>query len=208
MFKPGSGQFDIIYDVDEKNNQTMKSRFHYLEKLPLRKFKTNKHVLGCSITEQENCAIIVELEDINNNLCREEIEARTEPVVGEYRNKYVFAYLIDPNQTLERHELSREDARKRKIRIPDMDERDEVVRIEKLFVDLGRREMFFQVVLREQHSVTIVKVDFKYPFVPQILIGQQQIVREAIPRGDIEYLGEAPMESQPTELQHYFYDEL
>jgi len=100
-------------------------------------------VLGCSITEQENCAIIVELEDINNNLCREEIEARTEPVVGDDRNKYVFAYLIDPNQTLERLELSREDARKRKIQIPDMDERDEVVRIEKLFVDLGRREMFF-----------------------------------------------------------------
>jgi hypothetical protein len=39
-FKPGSGEFDIILDVEEKINQTVKAKFHYLEKLPLRKFKT------------------------------------------------------------------------------------------------------------------------------------------------------------------------
>jgi hypothetical protein len=53
MFKPGSGQFDIILDVEEKINQTVKAKFHYLEKLPLRKFKTQKMCLGCPINEQE-----------------------------------------------------------------------------------------------------------------------------------------------------------
>ena len=51
MFKPGSGQFDYIYDVKEKNDQTVKSKFSYLEKLPLRKFNTFKHVLGCPIND-------------------------------------------------------------------------------------------------------------------------------------------------------------
>jgi len=37
-FKPGSGQFDFIFDLEEKTNQTMKAKFNYLEKLPLRKF--------------------------------------------------------------------------------------------------------------------------------------------------------------------------
>ena len=37
-FKPGSGQFDFIFDLEEKNDQTMKAKFNYLENLPLRKF--------------------------------------------------------------------------------------------------------------------------------------------------------------------------
>jgi hypothetical protein len=115
MFKPGSGQFDIIYDVTEKNNQTMKSKFNYLEKLPLRKFKTYKHVLGCSINEQENCALIVELKDANNDLCQEEIEERGEIVVekgqdAKIRKKFVFAYLVDPNASGDRLDYARKQA--------------------------------------------------------------------------------------------------
>jgi len=30
MFKPGSGEFDIILDVEEKINQTVKAKFNYL----------------------------------------------------------------------------------------------------------------------------------------------------------------------------------
>jgi len=45
-FKPGSGHFDFIFDLKEKKDQTMKPKFDYLEKHPLRKFITAKHSLG------------------------------------------------------------------------------------------------------------------------------------------------------------------
>ena len=36
QFKEGSGHFDIILDVKEKTNQTIKPIFDYLEKYPVR----------------------------------------------------------------------------------------------------------------------------------------------------------------------------
>jgi hypothetical protein len=68
--------------------------------------------------------------------------------------------------------------------------------------------MFFQIVLREQHSVTICKVDFAYPFDPTIYVSSKQLVREAINRGDVEYLGSEAKEKYPTELQNHYYDEM
>ena len=47
LFKPGTGHFDLIYDLEEKKDQTMKARFNYLEKLPQRKFELSKHSFGC-----------------------------------------------------------------------------------------------------------------------------------------------------------------
>jgi hypothetical protein len=89
-----------------------------------------------------------------------------------------------------------------------MDEKDEVIRLQKLYVDHVRKEMFFQVVLREQHSITIVKVDFSYASEPEIKIAQKQIVREAINRGDDENIDGEPKQPNPTELQYEFYDEI
>ena len=88
----------------------------------------------------------------------------------------------------------------RKIEIVGMDETDEVIRLQKLHVDTVKKEMFFQIVLRVQHTVTICKVDFMCPFEPEIKIGTKQIVREAINRGNSEYLGEQAQFDFPTEL--------
>ena len=65
-FKPGSGQFDIIYDLTEKNNQTIKPKFDYLENLPVKMFKTSQFSLGFKFDsiekkEYEECVIIIEL---------------------------------------------------------------------------------------------------------------------------------------------------
>lgn len=222
MFKPGSGQFDIILDVKEKTDQTVKAKFHYLEKLPLRKFKTQKMCLGCAINEQEKQVLVVELKDVNNRLCHEEIVARTHlkskrksngEMVGadELKKKKLFAYVIDPNAKDEEIKKIRNDAKKKAEVIPDMDETDEVIRLQKLYVDQVRKEMFFQVVLREQHSITLVKVDFSYPKEPEIKIAQKQIVREAVHRNeeeDEENKGGEPKWPNPTELQYEFYEEI
>lgn len=50
-FKPGSGQFDMIFDLEEKTDQTMKVKFNYLEKQPLRKYSTAKNCIGCAVEE-------------------------------------------------------------------------------------------------------------------------------------------------------------
>jgi len=44
--------------------------------------------------------------------------------------------------------------------IPGLTETDEVVQIRKLHHDLTRKELFFAIILRSQHSLTICKVDF------------------------------------------------
>ena len=46
QFKPGSGQFDIIYDLSEKFGHTIKPKFDYLENYPVRYMKTSQFVLG------------------------------------------------------------------------------------------------------------------------------------------------------------------
>lgn len=48
-FKPGTGHFDFIYDLEEKKDQTMMARFNYLEKLPLRKIEVSKYSMGISV---------------------------------------------------------------------------------------------------------------------------------------------------------------
>ena len=66
VFKPGSGQFDIIYDLTDKTNQTIKPRFDYLESLPVRVIKTSQFSLGFKFDsgnkkEYEECVTIIEL---------------------------------------------------------------------------------------------------------------------------------------------------
>jgi hypothetical protein len=66
VFKPGSGQFDIIYDLTDKTNQTIKPKFDYLENLPVRVMKTSQFSLGFKFDsgnekEYEECVTIIEL---------------------------------------------------------------------------------------------------------------------------------------------------
>ena len=44
--------------------------------------------------------------------------------------------------------------------VPDMRETDEVVRLQKVFHDKDKQEIFFAIILRTQHSLTICKVDY------------------------------------------------
>lgn len=179
QFKPGSGQFDIIYDVEEKINQTVKAKFNYLEKHPLRKFLTCQHVLGCAINEQDPQVLIVELDDINKDLCLDEIKARTH-VDPDKTKKKIYAYCIDPTQPNAEIEKVRQTARNRAVEIKYMDEKDYVVELKKLYVDTVRKELFFQVVLDEMHTVTIVKVDFTFASEPIIMIGYKQAVTKKV----------------------------
>lgn len=66
MFKPGSGQFDFIFDLEEKADQTLHSRFNFLENLPLRKFKTCKNSIGCEIEKGNEDLLVIELKDVND----------------------------------------------------------------------------------------------------------------------------------------------
>jgi hypothetical protein len=67
------------------------SHFNFLEKLPLRKFKLSRHSLGLAVEKnqspsdwwslgkndkEKDTVLIIELIDINNDLCHEEIVAR------------------------------------------------------------------------------------------------------------------------------------
>jgi hypothetical protein len=64
--------------------------------------------LGCAINEQDKQILIVELKDVNNRLCHEEIVSRTHLVpkfkpdgsikttAEELKKKLLFAYVIDP----------------------------------------------------------------------------------------------------------------
>ena len=54
-------------------------------------------MLGCAINEQEKEVLIVELDDINKDLCHDEIRARTH-VDPKDTKKKIFAYCIDPTK--------------------------------------------------------------------------------------------------------------
>lgn len=185
QFKPGSGQFDIIYDVEEKVNQTVKAKFNYLEKHPLRKFATCQHVLGCAINEQEREVIIVELDDINKDLCHDEIVARTHVDPNDTKKK-IFAYCIDPNKSQNEIEEIRQTARQRAVEIKYLNETDEVIELKKLYVDNVRKEMFFQVILFEMAYVVIVKVDYSFASDPTIKIGYKQVITKRVCRFEHE----------------------
>lgn len=207
QFKPGSGQFDIIYDVDEKINQTVKAKFNYLEKQPLRKFLTCQHVLGCAVNDQASEVLIVELDDINKDLCLDEIKARTH-VDPEQEKKKLFAYVIDPAWSQEEVEKIRDKARKRAVDIKYLVAKDFVVELKKLYVDSIRKEMFFQVVCDEMHTVTIAKVDFTFSAEPNIVIGYKQAVTKKVQRGqDEDNKGGKPQQKGPTELELSYWED-
>jgi hypothetical protein len=63
--------------------------------------------------------------------------------VEELKKKKVFAYVINPTEKEEAIKLKRDYAKKHAVVVPDMDEQDEVIRLQKLHVDLIRKEMFF-----------------------------------------------------------------
>ena len=76
-FKPGSGHFDFIFDLKEKKDQTMKAKFDYLEKHPLRKFEAAKHSFGVpyEVPVYEDVDVFEELEvDENYELNKEKKE--------------------------------------------------------------------------------------------------------------------------------------
>jgi hypothetical protein len=96
-FKPGTGYFDFIYDLEEKKDQTMMARFNYLEKLPLRKIEVSKYSMGISVKNREEKIMIVEVVDANGKLNREEIEKRSFLKSDEDKNKYIKAYYVSPD---------------------------------------------------------------------------------------------------------------
>ena len=66
VFKPFSGNFDIIYDFTDKTGQTIKPKFEYLQNLPVRVMKTSQFSLGFKFDsgnkkEYEECVMIIEL---------------------------------------------------------------------------------------------------------------------------------------------------
>lgn len=70
-FKPGTGQFVYIYDIqepkaNEQTHQTIKSKISYLEERPVRYFKTAKHAIGCPVNLKDDRVVIVELKDISD----------------------------------------------------------------------------------------------------------------------------------------------
>lgn len=62
----------MIFDLKEKTNKTIKQRFEYLEKLPVRKLETSRHAIGCklnfSVETNDELIMIVELEDPDDRL--------------------------------------------------------------------------------------------------------------------------------------------
>ena len=50
-FKHGTGQFNYIYDLKENQDRTVKFRFDFLEKNPLRKLTISKNALGFSLRD-------------------------------------------------------------------------------------------------------------------------------------------------------------
>jgi hypothetical protein len=50
-FKEGSGQFVYIHDLKENLDRTIKFKFDYLEKKPLRKLRVSKFSIGLAIKE-------------------------------------------------------------------------------------------------------------------------------------------------------------
>ena len=187
MFKPGSGHFDFIFDLpqNQKKDQTMKAKFNYLEKLPQRKFELGKHSIGCPtwIIEQKNentglqdknqnvaktmieketrKVVIVELVDINDKLCHDEIESRFELKDEKDKEKKIFSYIIDPDQSVEEQEKVRKEAKEKNAKVvPGLTERDEVVCIKTLLTDEKKKELLFTITLTTQSFMTFGKVSW------------------------------------------------
>jgi hypothetical protein len=187
MFKPGSGHFDFIFDLpqNQKKDQTMKAKFNYLEKLPQRKFELGKHSIGCPtwIIEQKNentglqdknqnvaktmieketrKVVIVELVDINDKLCHDEIESRFELEDEKDKEKKIFSYIIDPDQSVEEQEKVRKEAKEKNAKVvPGLTERDEVVCIKTLLTDEKKKELLFTITLTTQSFMTFGKVSW------------------------------------------------
>jgi hypothetical protein len=89
QFKPGSGQFNLIFDIKEKTNKTIKDKFDYLAKLPIRYLKTSQHALGFvvdSIHEgyEDELICILELEE----------PQKGKEIVANFETKLLKAYLV------------------------------------------------------------------------------------------------------------------
>ena len=89
QFKPGSGQFNLIFDLKEKNNKTIKDKFDYLAKVPVRYLKTSQHALGFlvdSIHEgyEDELICILELEE----------PQKGKEIVADFETKLLKAYLV------------------------------------------------------------------------------------------------------------------
>ena len=89
QFKPGSGQFNLIFDLKEKNNKTIKDKFDYLAKVPVRYLNTSQHALGFvvdSIHEgyEDELICILELEE----------PQKGKDIVEDFETKLLKAYLV------------------------------------------------------------------------------------------------------------------
>jgi len=100
-FKHGTGQFNYIFDLKENRDRTVKFKFDYLEKHPLRKHKVSKFSLGLplrnpyapspsnakpnedfydSFDKENNAVLVMELHDYNDDFTHQEIKARTQRI--------------------------------------------------------------------------------------------------------------------------------
>jgi len=171
-FKLGTGQFDYILDLPINEDRTLKYRFDYLEKKPLRKLEVAKFSLGFPINnpalnikqnelfskeEKEQyekqfkdeyaTVLLMELIDVNDSYNHKEIKKRTKLLAGESGDKYLYAYTFKPSYTEDQMANVKERGKKYKVKIEGLNERDEVVQIKTLHHDLKKKEVVFQIVL-------------------------------------------------------------
>lgn len=95
-----------------------------------------------------------------------------------------------------------------RIKIPDLCETDEVHELRKLHLDLERKELYFAIILRVQHSLTICKVNFKDNDHINVSIQSKQLIREKEVRTVDLYDAVEVQPDVPTELQHSYHEAL
>ena len=124
----------MIYDLEEKTNQTIKPKLDYLETLPVRHFKTSQYAIGCVVDMvhegyEDEMIMIVELE---------------EPYKGmetdlEYEEKHLKAYFVCRGEKIVGSEMVK------KITFNKM---DEIIKLQKLYVRNleGNEEIYFTII--------------------------------------------------------------
>ena len=122
-FKPGTGHFQYIYDLKKKRNQTIKWKFDYLNKRPIRHFLTTKFSIGCAIDEDSKNTLLIELHDPNDLLTSEEIKKKSKKLD---EPKFITAQVV--SEGVRQIQLVQ-------ITVPNITPKDEVLRLQKLFVD-------------------------------------------------------------------------
>jgi len=113
------------------------------------------------IEKETRKVVIVELVDINDKLCHDEIESRFELEDEKDKEKKIFSYIIDPDQSVEEQEKVRKEAKEKNAKVvPGLTERDEVVCIKTLLTDEKKKELLFTITLTTQSFMTFGRVSW------------------------------------------------